>query len=175
MITSCINPFAKKNPSPTYTEDMVAKGWRLIQRWDFYNELDGWNHETITRLNSGGFIKVDNGVLEFGYSKDGGTIYHKSNTSVIPNKSYMVRARVKTENPFRAFVGFMSPESKDLRGAVRIRSKKWHIVTAILSLDPTTKIKEPKKLYPAIRNVSRYDYTYVDWVEFWIFPRKKDQ
>ncbi len=166
--------------SNTYYEDLVAKGWRLLQRWDFYNELDGWNHKTITRKNSGGFVKVENGVLEFGFSKNGGIVFFQNKVKSKPKTSYMIVARIKTLNPFRAMVGFFSPDQKDkasgqywLRGAVRVRHSDWQIVKSILSLDPNSGVKKPRRLYPAIQNISRHDYTYVDWVELWVYPKQK--
>jgi len=164
------NPLQVKD---SYREDLVAKGWRLIRRWDFYNEIESWNHKMVTKVNSGGFVQVEDGVFEFGYSVDGGSVFFENKVKVIPKYSYMVLARVKTINPYQAMVGFRSPERKDILGGVRIRSENWHIVKSILSISPISGEKRPKRVYPTIHNLTREDYTYVDWVEFWIYPTRK--
>ena len=160
-------------PESSYQEDLVSKGWRLIWRWDFYNQLEGWNHDTITKKDSGGYIQIEDGVLEFGYSKDGGKLYYQNKMVPVPNYSYMLISRVKTENPYRALVGFYNPEKKRLMANVKIRNDSWGIVKSILSIDPTIGQDIPKQLYPMVENLTRQDYTYIDWIEMWIYPRQK--
>ncbi len=166
---------AEQEAVGSHHADRVAKGWRLIERWDFYNKTEGWNHEEITKKGSNGYIKVEGGVMEFGYSKDGGFIYYESKAKAISRSSYMIIARVKTETPLRAAVGFYFPKMKKKKffALSRIRDDDWTTVKAVISVEPTSGFRVKGKIFPAIINMSRYDKTYVDWVEYWMFPRKK--
>lgn len=172
FLNSCQNAIQAVDEEGNYHSDMVAKGWQLVSKWDFFNSIEGWQHESVTGQGKGGYVRVDSGVLEFGFSKDGGAVYIPNRMGPIPFTSYMLIARVKTDNPFGALVGFFSPSSNNLAGASRIRNSGWQIVKAIYSFNPTTRMQPPSNLYPGVQNLTRYDYTYVDWVEFWIYPKK---
>lgn len=172
-IASCNVGASSLDDDENYHSDMVAKGWQLVNKWDFFNSIEGWKHEQVTGNNKGGYVRVEDGILEFGYSQNGGTVYMPNTTRPIPFTSYMLIARVKTDNPFGALVGFFSPSSKNLAGASRIRNTGWQIVKTVYSFNPTTGAKPPQNMFPGIQNLTKNDYTYVDWVEFWIYPKNK--
>ncbi len=171
ITSSCGNDLAMSYANKNHHyEVMISSGWVLAKRWDFYNNTQEWNHELITQTGKGGVVKVKNGIFEFGYSTNGGSVYYNTRVRRIPKTSYLIIAKVKTDNPFRALIGFYTPSK--LLGAVRIRESKWHIIRSLLSIDPILSDGMPLGINPSIKHLSREDYTYIDWIELWVYQQQ---
>ncbi len=151
-------------------EDLIRTGWVKVQGWDFYDQLEGWNSEMIK--DNQGVIKVEDGVLEFGRSQNGGIIYYQTNTKALKKNSYMIIAKIQANNPEKVSLGFYSPKKKKMFGQGRIKKTDWIIATAIISIDPRVSKNYPKKIYPAIQLESKKEYVRVKWIELWMFPKR---
>ncbi len=145
----------------------VAEGWNLIKRWDFYKKSKDWVVSNDNR--SKGRLTVAKGILEFGNGKS--MLYYPNKLKIKAKTTYLIIARVRINEPLGASIGFYNPKTKGMMGETRIRKGDWHIVKALISIDPISGDKKPKRLYPAIQTQSKDEIIEIDWIELWIFPR----
>ncbi len=145
----------------------VAEGWNLIKRWDFYSKSKDW--VILNDNRSKGHLTVSKGILEFGNAKS--MLYYPNKLKVKAKTTYLIVARVRTNQSLGASIGFYNPKTKGMMGETRIRKGDWHIIKALISMEPISGDKKPKRLYPAIQTHSKDEVIEIDWIELWIFPR----
>lgn len=150
--------------------NLTSKGWQLLLKWDFYNFPEDWNISSASRKSTGGYLQIENGIMEFGYSTLGAIVYKKNEVSIIPGYTYMILAKMKVNNPYRAYLGFYNPPEKKLHYYEYVKNTDWEVVSCLYSYATYASMPPIKNLNPAIQVITRQDNVYVDWVELWAYP-----
>ena len=144
----------------------ISLGWKLLQRWDFTKELGPY----WTTSNLSPFAQIQKSHLLLSGPQN--TLIQKNPIQNLkPGYSYMIVAKLKTNYPLRARLGFYSPSQKKWFAQYKIRNTQWAIVKSILSLEPTSKIAYPSQIFPAITHLSQYEITQIQWIEIWTFQK----